>query len=49
MEFKKSIRDLRVDITDKECELLFRVFDRDCNNVIDYDEFTFFLMVNFFK
>ena len=38
-EFKKSIKELKVDITSSETEDLFRAFDRDGSGAIDYDEF----------
>ena len=38
-EFKKSIKELKVDITSQETEDLFRSFDRDGSGAIDYDEF----------
>lgn len=38
-EFKKAIRDFKVDLTDTEIKLVFQHFDRDSSGEIDYDEF----------
>jgi Ca2+-binding EF-hand superfamily protein len=38
-EFKKAIKDFRVDLTDNEIQLVFKAFDRDGSGAIDYDEF----------
>jgi Ca2+-binding EF-hand superfamily protein len=38
-EFKKAVRDFRINLQEKDCERLFRVFDRDRSGRIDYDEF----------
>lgn len=38
-EFKKAIRDFRVNLADKDSERLFKIFDRDSSGRIDYDEF----------
>jgi len=37
-EFKKAVRDFRVNLVDKDSERLFRIFDRDRSGRIDYDE-----------
>ena len=38
-EFKKAIRDFRINLADKDSERLFKIFDRDGSGRIDYDEF----------
>jgi len=38
-EFKKAVRDFRVNLSEKDSERLFRIFDRDRSGRIDYDEF----------
>jgi Ca2+-binding EF-hand superfamily protein len=38
-EFKKAIRDFKVDIEEKDLENLFKAFDLNGNGDIDYDEF----------
>ena len=38
-EFKKAVRDFRIELAEKDAERLFRVFDRDGSGRIDYDEF----------
>ena len=38
-EFKKAIKDFRVELSDTEIQQVFSVFDRDGNGTIDYDEF----------
>ena len=38
-EFKKAIRDFRVELSDQEAEQVFSAFDRDGSGAIDYDEF----------
>ena len=38
-EFKKAVRDFRVDLTEKEIGMVFQAFDRDGSGAIDYDEF----------
>lgn len=38
-EFKKAIKDFRVDLNDNEIQEVFRTFDRDGSGAIDYDEF----------
>jgi Ca2+-binding EF-hand superfamily protein len=43
-EFKKVIRDLKIDITNSESELIFDVFDPDSTNLISYSE-----MIHTFK
>ena len=45
IEFKKAIRDYRIEVTDYEIDALFKMFDRDSNQLIDYDEFLIFLQV----
>jgi Ca2+-binding EF-hand superfamily protein len=38
-EFKKAMRDFKVDLTENEIKSVFFVFDRDGSGEIDYDEF----------
>ena len=38
-EFRKGIKDFRVQIMDADIERLFNIFDRDRSGTIDYDEF----------
>ena len=38
-EFYKLIKDYRIDLTDDDMKKLFRIFDRNNNGSIDYDEF----------
>ena len=38
-EFKKAVKDFRVEIGESDSERLFKVFDRDGSGAIDYDEF----------
>ena len=38
-EFKKAVRDFRINLTDKDSEKLFKIFDRDGSGRIDYEEF----------
>jgi len=38
-EFKKAMHDFRMDLSEKQCEIAFGVFDRDGSGVISYDEF----------
>jgi Ca2+-binding EF-hand superfamily protein len=38
-EFKKAVRDFRVNLQDSDSERLFKIFDRDRSGKIDYDEF----------
>lgn len=38
-EFKKAIKDFRVNILEKDIDKLFNIFDRDRSGKIDYDEF----------
>ena len=38
-EFRKGIRDFRVNIQDKDIDKLFNIFDRDRSGKINYDEF----------
>lgn len=38
-EFKKAMRDFKVDLTEQEIKSVFSTFDRDCSGEIDYDEF----------
>ena len=37
-EFKKALKDYRVQVTDEEGRALFKIFDRDGNGQISYDE-----------
>lgn len=38
-EFKKAVRDFKIDLTDNEVQIVFLAFDRDGSGEIDYDEF----------
>ena len=38
-EFKKAVKDFRVQILDKDIDRLFNIFDRDRSGKISYDEF----------
>ena len=38
-EFKKAIKDFRVDLNEQETRDVFQYFDRDSSGTIDYDEF----------
>jgi Ca2+-binding EF-hand superfamily protein len=38
-EFRKGIEDFQIDIDDKDVDGLFKSFDLDGSNSIDYDEF----------
>ena len=38
-EFKKAIKDFRINIQDKDIDRLFYIFDRDRSGRINYDEF----------
>jgi hypothetical protein len=38
-EFKKAVKDFRIDLNDQEIRDVFAYFDRDCSGSIDYDEF----------
>lgn len=38
-EFKKAVKDFRVDLTPNEIKVVFGAFDRDGQGSIDYDEF----------
>ncbi|EGR31608.1 hypothetical protein IMG5_105900, partial [Ichthyophthirius multifiliis] len=38
-EFRKSVRDFQVDLTEQQINEVFQYFDRDGNGTIDYDEF----------
>jgi Ca2+-binding EF-hand superfamily protein len=38
-EFKKLIKDYRVDLNDEQIKKLFTIFDRDGSGILDYDEF----------
>jgi calcyphosin len=38
-EFKKAVRDFKIDLNENEIQLVFSAFDRDGSGAIDYDEF----------
>ena len=38
-EFKKAVKDFRIELSDKEIQTVFQTFDRDGSGSIDYDEF----------
>lgn len=38
-EFRKAIKDFRIDLNDQEIKMVFEAFDRDRSGEIDYDEF----------
>jgi Ca2+-binding EF-hand superfamily protein len=38
-EFRKAIKDFRVQIQEQDIERLFSIFDRDRSGKVDYDEF----------
>lgn len=38
-EFRKAIKDFKIDLTDKEVQEVFSIFDIDKSGEIDYDEF----------
>jgi Ca2+-binding EF-hand superfamily protein len=38
-EFRKAIKDFRIDLNEQEISSVFSCFDRDGNGTIDYDEF----------
>lgn len=38
-EFKKAVKDFKVDLNDNEIQIVFLAFDRDGSGEIDYDEF----------
>ena len=38
-EFKKSCKDFRIGLEDKDAARLFNIFDRDRSGKIDYEEF----------
>jgi hypothetical protein len=38
-EFKKAVKDFRIDLNDQEIREVFQHFDRDSSGEIDYDEF----------
>jgi Ca2+-binding EF-hand superfamily protein len=38
-EFKKAVKDFRIDLNDNEIQQVFGAFDRDGSGAIDYDEF----------
>lgn len=38
-EFKKAIRDFKIDLNETEIRQVFQAFDRDGSGEIDYDEF----------
>lgn len=39
LEFKKAIKDFKIDLNEQEIKDVFAAFDRDGNGTIDYDEF----------
>jgi Ca2+-binding EF-hand superfamily protein len=38
-EFRKAVKDFRLELNDQEIQLVFTAFDRDGSGEIDYDEF----------
>ena len=38
-EFKKAVKDFRIELNDQEIQQVFSAFDRDGSGSIDYDEF----------
>lgn len=38
-EFRKAVRDFKIDLNDNEIQTVFNAFDRDGSGEIDYDEF----------
>ena len=38
-EFKKAVRDYRIQVTEPDAERLFKIFDVDRSGAIDYNEF----------
>jgi Ca2+-binding EF-hand superfamily protein len=38
-EFKKAVKEFRIDFNDEELSRLFQYFDADCTGVVDYEEF----------
>jgi Ca2+-binding EF-hand superfamily protein len=38
-EFKKLIKDYRIDLNDEQIKKLFNIFDRDQSGILEYDEF----------
>lgn len=38
-EFRKAIKDFKIDLNDREIVEVFEIFDRDGSGEIDYDEF----------
>lgn len=38
-EFKKAMKDFKVDISESDIRAVFTAFDRDGSGEIDYDEF----------
>ncbi len=38
-EFRKAVKDFRVQVAEKDIERLFNAFDKNRSGTIDYDEF----------
>jgi len=38
-EFRKAMHDFRIGMNDRQCNMVFRIFDRDGSGEISYDEF----------
>lgn len=38
-EFKKAIKDFRINVSERDADRLFNIFDRDRSGKISYDEF----------
>lgn len=49
IEFKKAIRNLRLDITDYECEMVFSLYELEGSGLLDYEEFMNLLIVFHYK